>query len=234
MTGKEKCKILKKIRKTIADNNGINYQITECPYEGECFGFCEKCDSEVRYLEAELKKRTDAGNTIQLYGLAYPSFLDSLEGIDSADDIANNSLYYNGAESKGEKVLSMSLEELGLSVRAYSCLTRANINTVEELIEMTESDLIRVRNLGKKSLDEIIQKLRALGLNLKEERIHLMGVPAPVYDGALEPSDEPLLMGDLLDKDPKLTDDEPVTMGVRRIRRPNSRYDHLFDDEDAN
>lgn len=72
-------------------------------------------------------------------------------------------------EDKKEKVLEITIEELDLSVRSYNCLKRANINTVEELITKNEEEMMKVRNLGKKSLEEVIQKLDALGLSLKNE-----------------------------------------------------------------
>lgn len=71
-------------------------------------------------------------------------------------------------EDKKDKVLEMTIEELDLSVRSFNCLKRANINTVEELTQKTEEDMMKVRNLGKKSLEEVQQKLDSLGLNLKK------------------------------------------------------------------
>mgnify|MGYP006278147089 CR=1 FL=1 len=71
-------------------------------------------------------------------------------------------------EDKKEKVLEMTIEELDLSVRSYNCLKRAGINTVEELTDKTEEDMMKVRNLGKKSLEEVDKKLDELGLSLKE------------------------------------------------------------------
>lgn len=71
-------------------------------------------------------------------------------------------------EEEKDKILEMTIEELDLSVRSYNCLKRAGINTVEELTQRTEEDMIKVRNLGKKSLEEVIQKLHELGLSLKE------------------------------------------------------------------
>lgn len=71
-------------------------------------------------------------------------------------------------EDKKEKVLEMTIEELDLSVRSYNCLKRAGINTVQELTEKTMDDMMKVRNLGKKSLEEVEQKLEALGLGLKQ------------------------------------------------------------------
>ncbi len=71
-------------------------------------------------------------------------------------------------EDKKEKVLEMTVEELDLSVRSYNCLKRANINTVEELTQRTEEDMMKVRNLGKKSLEEVQNKLAELGLSLRK------------------------------------------------------------------
>jgi DNA-directed RNA polymerase subunit alpha len=69
-------------------------------------------------------------------------------------------------ENKKEKVLEMTIEELDLSVRSYNCLKRAGINTVEDLTNRTEADMMKVRNLGKKSLEEVLNKLKALELSL--------------------------------------------------------------------
>lgn len=71
-------------------------------------------------------------------------------------------------EDKKEKVLEMTIEELDLSVRSYNCLKRASINTVEELTQKTEEDMMKVRNLGKKSLEEVQQKLAELELSLRK------------------------------------------------------------------
>ena len=72
-------------------------------------------------------------------------------------------------ESKKEKVLEMPIEELELSVRSYNCLKRAGIATVEDLANKSEADMMKVRNLGKKSLDEVTNKLRSLGLDFMKE-----------------------------------------------------------------
>ncbi len=70
-------------------------------------------------------------------------------------------------EEEKDKILDMTIEELDLSVRSYNCLKRAGINTVYELTQKTEDDMMKVRNLGKKSLEEVEQKMEALGLNLR-------------------------------------------------------------------
>lgn len=72
-------------------------------------------------------------------------------------------------ENKEDKLKEMTIEELDLSVRSYNCLKRAGINTVGELIQRNEEDMMKVRNLGKKSLEEVIQKLEELGLSLRKD-----------------------------------------------------------------
>jgi DNA-directed RNA polymerase subunit alpha len=72
-------------------------------------------------------------------------------------------------EEQKDKILEMTIEELDLSVRSYNCLKRAGINTVEELIDRNEDDMMKVRNLGKKSLEEVINKLHELGLSLRKD-----------------------------------------------------------------
>jgi DNA-directed RNA polymerase subunit alpha len=83
---------------------------------------------------------------------------------DHADDVE---IMVEKEEDKKEKVLEMTIEELDLSVRSYNCLKRAGINTVQELTERSMDDMMKVRNLGKKSLEEVEQKLEALELSLK-------------------------------------------------------------------
>src|SRR5699024_5274895 len=72
-------------------------------------------------------------------------------------------------EDQIEKLLEMTIEELDLSVRSYNCLKRAGINTVQELANKTEDDMMRVRNLGRKSLDEVKNKLADLDLSLRSD-----------------------------------------------------------------
>jgi DNA-directed RNA polymerase subunit alpha len=86
--------------------------------------------------------------------------------IDLTDNARNAEIMVEKEETKKEKVLEMTIEELDLSVRSYNCLKRAGINTVEDLIGKTEDDMMKVRNLGRKSLEEVIQKLAGLGLSL--------------------------------------------------------------------
>ena len=89
--------------------------------------------------------------------------------IDLSEDAKNTEVIVEKEENKKEKVLEMTIEELELSVRSYNCLKRAGINTVEDLTNKSEEDMMKVRNLGRKSLEEVINKLNGLGLYLKKE-----------------------------------------------------------------
>lgn len=90
--------------------------------------------------------------------------------IDLSEDTGkNDEVWKDNEENNKEKVLEMTIEELDLSVRSFNCLKRAGINTVEELINKTQEEMIKVRNLGRKSLEEVISKLDSLGLSLKKD-----------------------------------------------------------------
>ena len=89
--------------------------------------------------------------------------------VNLTDEAKKAEIMVEREETIKEKVLEMTIEELDMSVRSFNCLKRAGIDTVEDLTNRTEEDMIKVRNLGKKSLEEVIQKLRSLGLDLKKE-----------------------------------------------------------------
>ena len=89
--------------------------------------------------------------------------------VDLSDEAKKAEIMVEREETIKEKVLEMTIEELDMSVRSFNCLKRAGIDTVEDLTNRTEEDMIKVRNLGKKSLEEVIQKLHSLGLDLKKE-----------------------------------------------------------------
>lgn len=88
--------------------------------------------------------------------------------VNLAEATHNVEIMVEKEEEQKDKLLEMSIEELDLSVRSYNCLKRAGINTVEELTRKTEEDMMKVRNLGRKSLEEVKQKLAVLGLSLKQ------------------------------------------------------------------
>lgn len=89
--------------------------------------------------------------------------------IDLSEDASNAEIMVEKDENGKEQILEMTVEELDLSVRSFNCLKRANIHKVEDLITKTEDEMMRVRNLGRKSLDEVIAKLNSLGLALRKE-----------------------------------------------------------------
>ena len=89
--------------------------------------------------------------------------------IDLSEATKNTQVMIEKEESKKEKVLEMSIEELELSVRSFNCLKRAGIATVEDLTNKSETDMMKVRNLGKKSFDEVTAKLHSLGLDFAKE-----------------------------------------------------------------
>jgi DNA-directed RNA polymerase subunit alpha len=87
--------------------------------------------------------------------------------IDLSENAKNAEIMIEKEDNEKEKVLEMSIDELELSVRSYNCLKRAGINTVEELTNRTSEDMMKVRNLGRKSLEEVLAKLKELGLQLR-------------------------------------------------------------------
>ncbi len=88
---------------------------------------------------------------------------------DLSETIGSESTVKEKVETQRDKVLEMTIEELDLSVRSFNCLKRANINTVEDLIGKTQDEMIKVRNLGRKSLEEVEHKLSMMGLNLASD-----------------------------------------------------------------
>jgi DNA-directed RNA polymerase subunit alpha len=88
---------------------------------------------------------------------------------DLSEAMGNKSTVVEKAEAQRDKVLELTIEELDLSVRSFNCLKRANINTVEDLISKSEDEMMKVRNLGRKSLEEVINKLAMMGLSLAND-----------------------------------------------------------------
>lgn len=88
---------------------------------------------------------------------------------DLSDDIANTDIMVEKEEEKKDKVLETTIEELDLSVRSFNCLKRAGINTVADLVSKSEAEMMRVRNLGRKSLEEVVGKITSLGLEFSKE-----------------------------------------------------------------
>ena len=89
--------------------------------------------------------------------------------IDLTDNMANTDIMVEKEEDKKDKVLELTIEELDLSVRSFNCLKRAGINTVEDLVSKSEGEMMRVRNLGRKSLEEVVGKLASLGFEFAKD-----------------------------------------------------------------
>ena len=178
MTGKEKCELLKAMRKEIAEANGIVYLTSECTFQGDCPGFCPKCDAEARYLDSELNRLAKEGKDIKVSGLTYQKFLATTEATTaSRQSVPNNEILIEGhADYFEDKVLSMKVEELDFSSRTLNALKRSGINTVEEVISYTEDEIIKVRNIGETGFAEIWKKLHGLGLAFRERDIYTMGM----------------------------------------------------------
>ncbi len=118
-------------------------------------------------LEVETNGTISANEAVSLAAKILNEHLNLF--VDLSDEAKKADIMVERQETMKEKVLEMTIEELDLSVRSFNCLKRAGIDTVEDLINKTENDMIKVRNLGKKSLEEVEQKLRSLGLDLKRD-----------------------------------------------------------------
>ena len=203
MTGKEKCNLLKEIRRELAESNGIVYLTSECTQEGDCKGTCPKCDAEVRYLDAELNRKAARGEAISVSGLSLETYnafqgnsrFSSLSGCEAGAEefdvmgeyipeeidgelqilpeedkiIEMGHLQANDTENY-EKYFQFTIEEMDFTIRTCTLLKGLGINTLEELVDMTEKDFIRAQRFGRKSIEEIKEKLAMIGLKLKIER----------------------------------------------------------------
>ena len=89
--------------------------------------------------------------------------------VNLSDTIRGMDILVKNEDDKQQQVLAMAIEDMDLSVRSYNCLKRANIHTIEDLTKKTEEEMLKVRNLGRKSLDEVMEKLKSYGLKLKEK-----------------------------------------------------------------
>ncbi len=124
-------------------------------------------DREKLTVEVTTNKTTKPDEAVSLAAKIMNDLLTLF--VDLSEEAKNTEIVKEKEESKKEKVLEMTIEDLELSVRSYNCLKRASINTVEDLANHSEEDMMKVRNLGRKSLDEVKNKLHSLGLALKEE-----------------------------------------------------------------
>lgn len=124
-------------------------------------------DREKLTVEVTTNKTTKPDEAVSLAANIMNALLTLF--VDLSEEGKDAEIVKEKEESKKEKVLEMTIEDLELSVRSYNCLKRASINTVEDLANHSEEDMMKVRNLGRKSLEEVKNKLHSLGLSLREE-----------------------------------------------------------------
>ncbi|EGY80188.1 DNA-directed RNA polymerase subunit alpha [Peptoniphilus indolicus] len=127
----------------------------------------QRTDFDKLILEVTTDGSMKADEATSLAAKILTEHLDLFIGL--TDHVDQVNIMVEKPEDDKEKVLEMTVEEMDLSVRSFNCLKRANINTVEELASKTEDEMMKVRNLGRKSLEEVINKLNELGLGLRQE-----------------------------------------------------------------
>ncbi len=163
MTAKEKCKLLKQIRKEIAESNGIEFCPAECTDATECSGTCPKCEEEAKYLDEALIKKAGRGEAIQLFGRS----VDEYSVPPVIGEETNTFIPKNESESNANEI---HIEELQLSSSIVRFLSGVGIHTVKNLCEYTKSDIMRIKNFGEKSAAEVAVRLHSRGFDFKVEK----------------------------------------------------------------
>ena len=177
MTGKEKCELLKAMRREIAEANGIIYLSADCTNQGNCRGYCEKCDAEARFLDAELNRLAKEGRTIKVTGFAYRSVLNSPLLFDHSAKSFSTIFGTKRSLLTEKQVLEMPIEKLDLSERTLKCLKRAGIKIVGDLERMGFYEISKIKSLRKRGAREIYRELEAWGIDVFD--FELEGCPWP-------------------------------------------------------
>ena len=141
--------------------------VTKVNYKVENTRVGQITDFDKLTLEVWTNSVTSASDAVSLAAKVMNEHLSLF--IDLSEKAKNAEIMVEKEESRTITALRMTIEELDLSVRSFNCLKRAGINTVEDLINKSEEDMMKVRNLGRKSLDEVIGKIASLGLTLKKD-----------------------------------------------------------------
>lgn len=130
-----------------------------------------RVEQSIDFDKLSLEVTTDGTTTAkEITSLAAKIMNDHIKlFVDLVENMSDKAILVDPQPDTKKKVLEMSVEDLDLSVRSYNCLKRANIHTVEDLTRRTEDDMLKVRNLGRKSLEEVVKKLEDLGLGLKAQ-----------------------------------------------------------------
>lgn len=127
----------------------------------------QSIDYDKLTLEVETNSTITAREIVSLAGKIIQEHIALF--VDLCEEMSDMNILVSKEEDKQVKVLEMPIEEMDLSVRSYNCLKRANINTIDDLIKKSKSDMLKVRNLGLKSIEEVIQKLATYGLSLRSD-----------------------------------------------------------------
>ena len=141
--------------------------VTKVNYTVEPTRVGDKTDFDKLTLEVWTDSTITAKDAVSLGAKILSDHLTVFTNL--SDSVSTSSTVVEKTADRPDAKLSMTIDELDLSVRSYNCLKRANINTVADLIDKTEEDMMRVRNMGKKSLDEVQKKLEMMGLSLASE-----------------------------------------------------------------
>lgn len=195
MTGKEKCELLKAMRREIAEANGIVYLSADCTNQDDCRGYCDKCDAEARFLDAELNRLAKEGKTLKVTGFAYRSVLDSpLLFDESCYNIFSRIGKKRGILTE-KQVLEMPIEKLDLSARTLKCLQRAGIKIVGDLADKDFEEIACIKHIGLKKAREIVREMNAWGVDCKDIFEPILGLPLPgdyydETDAVLDKNDE--------------------------------------------
>lgn len=136
-------------------------------YEVESTRVGQSIDFDKLTLEVETNGTVSAREIVSLAGKIINEHVNLF--IELCDNISDMQIMVSKEEDEQVKVLELPIEEMDLSVRSYNCLKRANINTVDDLIKKSKSDMLKVRNLGLKSIEEVVAKLQTYGLGLRND-----------------------------------------------------------------
>ena len=126
----------------------------------------QSIDFDKLTLEIETNATISARDIVSLSGKILQDHISIF--VDLCEAMSKMNILVSSEEDTKAKVLDMTIEEMELSVRSYNCLKRAGINSIQDLIQKTKEDMLKVRNLGMKSIDEVSEKLREYGLNFKD------------------------------------------------------------------
>ena len=127
----------------------------------------QSIDFDKLTLEVETDGTVTAREIVSLAGKIINEHVNLF--IELCDNMSDMQIMVSKEEDEQVKVLEMPIEEMDLSVRSYNCLKRANINTVDDLTKKSKSDMLKVRNLGLKSIEEVVAKLQTYGLGLRND-----------------------------------------------------------------